>query len=235
VKDDETYENVVEDRLNRELGPRTGKKFEILNFSIPGSSATQKLAMFEKRVYDFQPDAVLYIAYSKELDWVFESVHHILKNRLLGEFPFIEQALGKAGIPIEAGKPPPEKIVLESKLAPYASDTLRAVLERFRDGAQARGIRPVLVLNESLDDGPTRSERLAPLAQMGRSLNLPVLDLNGSFAGVKDRKSLWIAPWDTHPNPEGHRLLAERLYSLLLKEALVPTEAVPAAGRAPGK
>jgi hypothetical protein len=237
VKDEETYENVVEDRLNRELGPRTGKKFEILNFSIPGSSATQKLAMFEKRVFDFQPDVVLYVAYSNELDWVFGSVQHLIRNHLLGEFPFIEQAIGKAGIAIEAGKPPPEKIVLESMLAPYASDTLRAVLERFRDNAQSRGIRPVLVLNESLDDGPTRSKRLDSLAQMGRSLSLPVLDLNGSFAAVNDRKSLWIAPWDTHPNAEGHRLLAERLYRLLLKEALVPTEVASGAtaGQSKGK
>ncbi len=237
VKDDETYENVVEDRLNRELGPRTGKKFEILNFSIPGSSGTQKLAMFEKRVYEFKPDVVLYVAYSKEMDWVFESVLQLQKNQLLGEFPFIERAIKRAGITMEAGKPPPEKIVLASKLAPFAAETLRAVLERFRDGALSRGIRPVLVLGESLDDGPTRSEKLDPLVQLAQSLNLTVLDLNGSFAGVKDRKSLWIVPWDTHPNAEGHRLLAERLYGLLIKEALVPTDAAPAdaGGRSKGK
>lgn len=235
VRDDETYENVVEDRLNRELGPLTGKKFEVLNFSIPGSSATQKLAMFEKRVFDFHPDVVLYIAYSKELDWVFESVPHLIKNRLVGEFPFVERAIGRAGIVIESGQRPPEKIVLASKLAPYASDALHAVLERFRDGARARGIRPALVLNESLDDGPARSDKLGLVAQIGRSLELPVLDLNGSFAGVKDPRSLWIAPWDTHPNAEGHRLLAERLYTLLLKEGLVQAAAPPATGAAPGK
>jgi len=224
VNDNETYENLVEDRLNRELGPRTGKKFEILNFSLGGYSPTQKLAVVEQKMLQFQPDVVLYVANNQEFEWVFEPLEHLVNNRLLDQFPFIRNALDQTGIKAEAGKPLPQKIVRENKLAPFAEDTLRAVLDRFRDQATSRGIRPALVLLEIPDDDLSRAEIFDRLLKLGQSVRLPVLDLQGSFAGVKDRKSLWIAPWDSHTNAEGHRLLAERLYALLLKNGLVPAE-----------
>ena len=227
VKDDETYENVVEDRLNRELGPRTGKKFEILNFSQGGLSPTQKLAVIEQRVFRFQPDVVLYVAYSQEFEWMFHSVPHLVKNQLLDQFPFVKSAMDRAGIKVEPGTPLPAKVVLDSKLAPFAEDGVRTILERFRDRVSSRGIRPALILIETPDDSASRPKNFDRLVGLGQSAKLPILDLQGSFAGVKDRKSLWIAPWDTHSNAEGQRLLADRLYSVLLKERLVPTEALP--------
>ena len=235
VKDGETYENLVEDRLNRELGPRTGKKFEILNFSHGGYSPTQKLSVIEQRTFQFQPDVILYVASSQEFEWTFYSLPHLVKNQLLDQFPYIKSAMERAGIKAEATKPLPERIVLESKLAPFAEDALRTILERFRDGASSRGIRPAFVLLEIPDDSPSRAKSFDRVVALGQSAKLPVLDLQGSFAGVKKRKSLWIAPWDSHTNAEGHRLLADRLYSVLLKQALVPTNFPPAAQGRQGK
>jgi hypothetical protein len=225
VKDDETYENVVEDRLNRELGTRTGKKFEILNFSQGGFTPTQKLAVIEQRMFRFKPDVILYVAYSEEYAWTFRSVPHLVKNQLLDQFPFIKSAMDRAGIQAEPGKPMPESMVLNSKLASYSEEALRAIVERFRDGTLSHDARPALVLIETPDDSLSRSREFDRLVRLGQAAKVPVLDLQGSFAGVKDRKSLWITPWDTHSNATGHRLLADRLYSLLLKERLVPTEA----------
>ena len=228
VKDDETYENVVEDRLNRELSPRTGKKYEILNFSAGGYNPTNKVAMIEQRIYEFRPDLILYVAYRLEFDWTFNSLPHLAKYGLLDQFPPLQSALRRANIRLEPGAPLPEKIVLDTKLKPFAEDVLRSLLERFRDGAVARGVRPALILLETADDSPVRSREFDRVADLVRSLNLPLLDLQGSFAGVEDRKSLWIAPWDSHSNAQGHRLLADRLYSLLLKEKMVPTAGAPA-------
>jgi hypothetical protein len=228
VKDDETYENLVEDRLNRELGARTGRKYEILNFSHGGYSPTQKLSVIEQKIFAFQPDLVLYVANSRELEWLFYPVPHLHKNGLLEELPFIKSAMDRAGVTPQAGKPLAESIILESKLAPYAPETLRALLERLRDQALERGIRPGLVLMEVPDDHPVRAKSFDRIGELARSAKLPVLDLQGSFAGIKERKSLWIAPWDSHANAHGHRLLAERLYSLLLEQGLVPVDAAPA-------
>jgi hypothetical protein len=178
---------------------------------------------------------ILYVAYSLELEWTFNSVTHMVKNQYLDQFPFIGSALERAGIKLESGKPLPDKIVLEGKLAPFAEEALRAILERFREGASSRGARPAMVILEVPENKPAREESFDRVARLGQAARLPILDLQGSFAGVKDRKSIWIAPWDSHSNAQGHRLLAERLYALLLKERLVPTEAPAAGGDGQGK
>jgi D-alanyl-lipoteichoic acid acyltransferase DltB (MBOAT superfamily) len=222
VKDDETYENIVEDRLNRELGPLTGKKFEILNFSLQSYRPTQKLAVIEQRIFPLKPDLVLYVASTLELDWMFKSVRNLTKNQSLDYFPFIKSAMDRAGIRPEAL---PGEDVLQSKLAPFAEETLKSAFERFRDEASTRGVRSALVLIETPNDGRSRNKEFDRLANLGQSAKLPVLDLQGSFSKVRDRQSLWVAAWDEHTNAAGHRLLADRLYTLLLEEGLVPAGA----------
>jgi hypothetical protein len=231
VKDNETYENVVEDRLNRELGPRTGKKYEILNFSNGGYDPTAKLAVIEQKVFALKPDLVIYVAYSVEFDWAFRSLPNLIKYHVLDQYPFMTKALQQAGVTLEAGKPPPEAILLESRLAPYAEDTVRAILERFRDDVTAQGARPAVVLMDTPDDSATRSKTFDRIVQLTQSVKLPIMDLQGAYAGVKDRKSLWIVPWDSHVNATGHQLLADRLYDHLIHQNMVPTEpAAPPAG-----
>ena len=39
--------------------------------------------------------------------------------------------------------------------------------------------------------------------------------MSGAYDGVEDVESLWLLPWDRHPNPEAHQLLADELYELL--------------------
>jgi hypothetical protein len=221
VKDDETYENVVEDRLNRELGPVTGKKFEILNFSFKGYGPTQKLAVIEQRMFPFHPDVVLYVANTTELLWMFKSASRLAQYALLDQFSYVRDAIERAGLdPTRL----PKDDILTRKLAPFAEDALSALLRSFREETLARGARPVLVLLEIPKDGLTHKVEFDRLASIGRSVGLPILDLQGSFAKVRDRQSLWVAPWDNHSNAEGHRLLADRLYSLLVQQELVPTK-----------
>ena len=221
VKDDETYENVVEDRLNRELGPLTGKKFEIMNFSFRGYGPTQKLAVIEQRMLPYRPDVVLYVANTTEFLWIFKSASKLARNALLDQFPYVGDAIERAGLnPAML----PKDDVLMRKLAPFAEDALTALLRSFREDTLVRGARPVLVLLEIPKDGRTRKPEFDRLVSIGRAAGLPVLDLQGSFAKVRDRQSLWVAPWDNHSNAEGHRLLADRLYTLLVQQELVPTK-----------
>jgi hypothetical protein len=222
VNDNETYENLVEDRLNRELGPRTGKKFEILNFSVHAYRPTQKLSVIEQRIFSFQPNVILYVASTEELEWMFKSVRPLASKHFLDQFSFLLSAMERANIGVESL---PNEVILQAKLAPFAGDTLRALLGRFRDGSLSRGIRPAFVILELPRDSKTRDEMFDRLVDLGKSAELPTLDLQGAFAEVRNRKSLWVFPWDDHINAEGHRLLADRLYALLLEKKLVPVEA----------
>ena len=41
-------------------------------------------------------------------------------------------------------------------------------------------------------------------------------DLNAAFDGIEDRSTLKVAPWDTHTNAIGLRLLADKLFAELV-------------------
>jgi hypothetical protein len=229
VADDETYENIVEDRLNRELASLTSRRYEILNFSLLGTRPTQKLAIIEQRIFAHAPNLILYVASTREFEWMFRSVPHLVKNNLLDQFPFVRSAMDRAGVKPDAL---PDLEVLESKLAPFAEEALLATLERFRDAARSRGIVPALVLLEIPDDTRSPSKTrignkvFDRLVNVGQAAKLPVLNLKGSFSAVADTEELRVAPWDDHTNALGHKLLAERLYNLLLEEKLIPTAAL---------
>ena len=48
-----------------------------------------------------------------------------------------------------------------------------------------------------------------------------VFDLRDVYAGYKPQ-SLQVAPWDWHPNPLGHRIIAERLERDLKARGVLP-------------
>jgi len=229
VGDEETYENVAEARLNREISPRTGMKYEIMNFSYEGYKPIQKLAVIERKIFDFRPDVVLYVANLYEYDWLFRSVPYLIRKNLVHEFPFIAEAMQRGNLIVKPGEAPPEVVTVAYKLGPFADDTMSALFRRLRASCEARGVRPVVVLLETADEGWTQSPVFAPvfgrLKSQAESAGIKVLDLHGAFAGVRDRASLLLAPGDTHSSAKGHQLLGDRLFSLLVNERIVP--AVP--------
>jgi hypothetical protein len=226
VEDDQTYENLAEDRLNAELGPRTGFKYELLNNSYTAYTPTQKLAVLKERTLDFGPDLVLYAASSRELTWMFMFVQlqHLARQGLLDQFPYVTDAMTRAGVGTGIEKLMAETEI-DAKLKPYAEETLQKLLVAFRDAATSGGAQTAMLIVELPTDTPERLEVLSEVKAAAEAAGMPVLDVQGVYDVVPDRRTLWIAPWDDHTNAAGHQLLADRLYGLLVEQGLVPTEA----------
>ena len=55
------------------------------------------------------------------------------------------------------------------------------------------------------------------LEAIAREEGLAVLDVTDAYGEV-DRKTLWVAAWDRHPNALGHRMIADALYRLIEKD-----------------
>ena len=53
VKDGETFENLVEDRLNQSSPQANGIRYEILNLSFGGHGVLQELVRLEREAFDF--------------------------------------------------------------------------------------------------------------------------------------------------------------------------------------
>ena len=84
----------------------------------------------------------------------------------------------------------------------------------------------VLALNAVIDDVPLQVPDLALM----REQQLPVLDLFDVFPKA-ERPALRVSPFDDHPNVEGHRRVANRLYAEILPvlDQVVPNRAAAAA------
>jgi hypothetical protein len=177
-------------------------------------------------VLDFEPDLVLYAANSREIGWMFKADHlqHLAQHDLLGQFPFVVEAMERAGVGSD-----PETLAqvgtVESRLLPHAEGALQALFASFRELGRRHGAETAMLLVEIPGDTPSRLDVFDRLEAAAGAAGLPVLSLEGVYAGVPDRTALWITPWDDHTNATGHRMLAARLYELLLERGMVPVEA----------
>src|SRR5207244_3677377 len=78
VKNNETYENLVEDRLNDKPPDPRYSRYEILNMSVGGSDVLQRLLRLEQQGLRFTPDAVMLSIAAHDQQFVIEHLRKIL-------------------------------------------------------------------------------------------------------------------------------------------------------------
>jgi hypothetical protein len=216
IKEDETYENVVEDRLNREHPNSHYSRYEILNMSVGMSSLFQRLLRLEEQGFQFKPDAVILSVAAADKQFLFR---HLSRALSLGIEPppdyreILERVTRSAGI---HGKMP--DVIIERRLQPYYGELYEWAFRRFAQQCKQRGIHPLVIYRPAPVDfeGVEQAER-SEVIRLARAAGLEVIDLSSAFDSVTDRNTLLIAKWDDHTTAFGHRLLADKLY-----DALVP-------------
>jgi D-alanyl-lipoteichoic acid acyltransferase DltB (MBOAT superfamily) len=208
VANDEVFEGLLEDRLNREHAGSPYARYEILNFAVPGYSALQELMVLEQDGLSFQPDALFFIAHQREE----EAVVMYLADRISAgaelPYPDLMELAHRAGL--EAGA---TKAEAERRLHPVGAEILSWTYRRIVETSRAHGILPVWIFVPTLEN-PLRQETVVQLARLAEESGFIVLDLSDAYE-QQDLESLVVAYWDRHPNAEGHRLLADRLYQAL--------------------
>jgi hypothetical protein len=216
VKEDETYENVVEDRLNHELPSSHYSRYEVLNMSVGMSGLFQRLLRLEEQGFQFKPDAVILSVAAADKQFLFR---HLSRTLSLGIEPppdyreILERVTRSAGI---HGKMP--DVVIERRLQPYYGELYQWAFRRFAQQCKQRGIHPLVIYRPAPVDfeGVEQAER-SEVIRLARAAGLEVIDLSPAFDSVTNRNTLIIAKWDDHTTAFGHRLLADKLY-----EGLVP-------------
>lgn len=215
VKDDETYENRVEDRLNHELPNPNYSRYEILNLSVGGDSILQKLLRLEQTGFGFEPDAVLFSVAAMDRYFVAEHLRKCLTRRIdppPGYRGFLGEIVRKAGV---TGKM--LDVMIERRIDAYVPEVYQWTFRRMKGQCEQRKIRPLIVFRpEPVSFKGTEASRGREIAAAARSIGLELLDLSSAFQSVSDSNQLITAKWDEHTNALGHQLLAEKLYEKLL-------------------
>jgi hypothetical protein len=232
VANDATYEALAEARLNAERAGRGGyDRYEILNFAVGGYSVLQQLVLVEKAL-TFDPDLIVYTGHTVEDARTIQ----LLSEVILAGVPLpphLEAVRREAGV--DARTPAVE---LTQRLRPYASRVLRESYGQIVGRAREAGVHPVWAFvprtTENRRVAEQRLLRADALMQLAREGGFHALSIGDAYDGVEDPLTIALASWDDHPNEQGHRLLAERFYAMLLANAdafgltAVPAAAAPA-------
>ena len=208
VSNEETFEALVERRLNAERPLGQDSSFEILNLAVGGYSPLQRVLSFEERGIDFDPDALIYVAHENETYRLFR---HLAAARNRGMEPPYEELRAiydEAGVASGGSAD-----AFEKALEPFAERILGLTYRRAVELCREKGIRPLWVLLPTIEmyGDPEDLEWMRRLAD---EAGFEVIELFGVFRG-HDPAAVRIAAWDYHPNTLGHELIAGRLYESL--------------------
>jgi hypothetical protein len=209
VEDARTFENLVEDRLNKERAGGAPAKYEILNFSVGGYSTFHNVIMAQTRVFAFQPDIVLFALHTTEEGRLRGHLRRIVQQRL--EAPrYLEDAITQSGATADM-----EGMEINRRLDPVLYDVIGWSLREIAAQCRRHEVICASMFVPTIEErGGMNRERLAILSELARKEGFLALNLDGAY-GSHAEPSLRLAPWDTHPGQFGHQLLAERLYKTL--------------------
>lgn len=221
VGDGETFEALLEDRLNSEPVSSAFKHVELMNFGIPGYQPPAQLATFE-RALDLQPNAVVFVATGREISRSADYLAEVVHKRLPIPYPelaaIVEQAGAHAGM---------DEAVALKLLQPHGAEILRTVYGLIAQRSIEKGIRPVWIFLPQVRDGSWQEET-PETVRIATEAGFAVINLADVYQG-HDKATLRLAEWDDHPNALGHRLVADALYRALAANPATLFGANPAA------
>lgn len=209
VGDGETFEALVEDRLNRERKGAPSERYEILNFGVPGYQPPQQLPAFEKAL-SFAPNAVLYVATGREASRAADYLVEVVGKKIEIPYPEFREIVRKAGLDSAM-----DRTTALRSIEPFKAEVLTYIYRRIVDDSRARGATPILAFLPQSQGGSWETET-PEILRIAESSGFAVIDLSDVFKG-HDVKSYALAEWDLHPNTFGHQLIAARLFEELAK------------------
>jgi hypothetical protein len=227
VSDDDVLDKLIEDQLNREDTTERIRKFEVMNFSVEGYGAFQKLMLLGRKVLAFEPDLVLYVTYLAEGERTADTLGQAMNENLPSPAEFresIQNVYDQARV-----DPSMTRKRIERRVKPYMQELVGEVFQSFADQCRQHNVRGCFVYRPETGEAPRLVEaRRRELLSRAEQTGLPVLDLSAAFAGVPDRGAVMVTPkrsydlqslkreeMDDHPNELGHRLLADELLKML--------------------
>ena len=210
VGDGETFEALVESRLNRERATAADTNYEMLNFAVPGYQPPQQLAALDKAL-TFSPNAVIYVATGRELSRAMSYLVEVVHKKIEIPYEPLRDIVRKAGL-----DPSMDEATSLRRLEPFSIEILSSTYRRIVEQAQAHGAVAVFVFLPQVREG-TWQEETPETLRIAESAGFATIDMSDVYKG-QDIATIRLAEWDDHPNRRGHELIASRLYDELQKK-----------------
>lgn len=203
-----------------------GQRYEVLNFGHPGNNMLDHLEELEQ-VLKFSPDFLLLQLYENDFETPRMTANRPRAYPLLPSDldRRIEQPSLLYRLMVDRWGQLQERVGLEESYTHYMARHLRdpdspdaregfGMLQQFIERAQAAGVANGAALFPALyglgQKGATypfdyMNERIRKIYTVEQT---PYLDLLPAFLTVRDPQSLWVSPFDPHPNEKANHLTA---------------------------
>ena len=216
VADDETFECVLEERLNRENDANTYAGYEILNFGVGGYGPIRRLVALENKVLSFKPNTVFSVAHTRDYYHAISLLVHKTRTGVAIPYEHLREIVRKAGIDEQTSE-----VEAVRRLRPFGDEIVAWTYQRTAEICRQHGLVPLWILLPS-GVGVREDENSATLIRYAEKAGFVVLNLMDIYEN-QDVENLRVAVWDWHPNSRGHTVIADRLYNALLKnENIIP-------------
>jgi hypothetical protein len=207
VQQEASFAQKLEDNLNRMAAGK--KRFEVLNFGVPGYSTFQEVALFEERGLDFNPDAVLVYFVQNDFGMPF----------------FVRDLNGSGGLFssmkfVQLGRKLLDPTALNRQISDLGLDPNRA-LARLATLCEERGIKTFLTIN------PRKSWKrdLSQLSAAKKSPNVQIIPLRDALLEYITRNKIpqeaLTLSFDPHPSEIRHTILGALLAPYFVEAALL--------------
>jgi hypothetical protein len=210
VADGETFEALLESRLNRELSGATFAKYELLNYGVPGYYPPQQLVNLE-RALRMHPNAVMFIATGREPSRSVNYLAEVIHKGIDIPFPALREIVARAGV-VKGMK----EAEAQQRLMPYAREILLYVYTHIAERANRQHMKAIWVFLPQVREGSWQEET-ADTIQTAEVAGFTVINLEDIYKG-KDPAANRLAEWDEHPNTLGHQLIADHLFERLSEQ-----------------
>ncbi len=214
VEDEQIYIRLLEHWLDQATGPE--RRVEVLNLSVSSDSPTQRLWRLQNQVEALNPDLILCDATALDFSLEELHLHAIVKRGVPIPYPFVQEALRRAGV--SSSDTADE---FGGKLREMTLELMERTYAGWSQEARRLGLPILVVVLPRADQKVENPYIFRKIRQVAGSHGMDCLDLTNAFDSL-EVDAFRIAPWDKHPSPLGHRVLFEALRDRILERGGLP-------------
>jgi hypothetical protein len=177
VSNDETFESLVEERLNATQEGELAARYEFLNFGVPGRSLLQHVYVLETQVLSFEPDAILLVAHANEPYFALRHLAKVVESGIEIPYPCLEDLVREAGVDPQGSTPE-----ITRQLTPFLPEIIPWGCRSIARLALEHGITPVWVYLPVVMESWTEQQR-ANQFRAAREAGFAIWDLSDAYEG----------------------------------------------------
>ena len=207
-------------------------QFEVLNFGVAGNNTPQHLSALRTQVLPAHPDFVLLQWFVNDIEgtdltgrphtWPLVPVAGLHRWLNANSALYTIANMRWAEVQIMIGLAPSYPEYLKARAADANSDDARreaALLHEMVDLTHRNGSEMAIVLfpdpGQDLGAGYPFAFLHERVLAVCRQEAIACIDLRHDFAAVKDRRALWVSPFDHHPSAKANEIAALRILERL--------------------